>query len=497
MTNDPQKSDLLIVAMKSANRPEGSGAESMERRGRAEGNTGETHTRRAQDRENVTTGLDRVRERAKRRKKEKFTTLLHHVTVDRLRRSYFQLKRKAASGVDGVTWQMYGEQLEENLADLHDRVHRGAYRAPPSRRVYIDKDDGRKRPLGIAALEDKVLQRAVVEVLNAIYETDFLGFSYGFRQNRSQHDALDALAFAIIRTKVNYILDLDVQSFFDKVCHERLMEFLKHRIADRRVLRLISKWLKAGVMEDGVHVLTDEGTPQGGVASPFLANVYLHYVFDLWAERWRRREAGGQVAIVRFADDVVVGFEHEADAKRCLTELHERMGKFSLTLHPEKTRLIEFGRFATEKRERRGLKKPETFVFLGLLHIAGRSRAGKFQLKRKTRRDRLHKKLTAVGKELRRRMHEPIVQQGKYLGAVVRGFNQYHGVPTNFRRVSAFRNEVVKLWKHVLTRRSQKDKTTWERMLILAKHWLPPARILHPWPDDRFIVNHPRWEPGA
>jgi group II intron reverse transcriptase/maturase len=363
--------------------------------------------------------------------------------------------------------------------------------------VYIDKDDGRRRPLAVAALEDKVLQRAAVEVLNAVYEEDFRGFSYGFRPGRSQHDALDALAYAITKTRVNYILDLDVQSFFDEVNHGWLIEFLKHRIADRRVLRLISKWLKAGVMEDGVHVATEEGTPQGGVASPFLANAYLHYVFDLWAERWRRREALGQVAIVRFADDAVCGFEHEADAKRFLAELHERMGKFSLSLHPEKTRLIEFGRFAAERRAERGLKKPETFNFLGLTHIAGKSRAGRFQLKRKTRRDRLRKKVQAVKEELKRRKHEPIVQQGKYLGQVVRGFTQYHAVPGNYARVNAFRNEVVKLWQRTLRRRSQKDKTTWDRMLILARQWLPSVRILHPWPDARFLVKHPRWEPSA
>jgi RNA-directed DNA polymerase len=497
MTNDPQKSDPSVRAMKSANKPEGSGAESMEQRGGTKGNTEETHTRRAQDRVSVTTGLDRVRERAKERKEEKFTTLLHHVDTDLLRRAYFQLKRKAAPGVDRVTWQAYGEQLEANLADLHERVHRGAYRAPPSRRVYIEKEDGRKRPLGISSLEDKLLQRAVIEVLNAIYEADFLGFSYGFRPGRSQHDALDALAYAITTRKVNFILDLDVERFFDKINHGWLIEFLKHRIADRRVLRLIGKWLKAGVMEDAVLVATEEGTPQGGSASPFLANAYLHYCFDLWAERWRRREASGQVAIVRFADDIVCGFEHEADAKRFLEQLRERMGKFSLSLHPEKTRLIEFGRSAAERRAARGESKPETFNFLGFTHIAGKSRAGRFQLKRKTRRDRLRRKVDAVRDELKRRMHDPIVQQGKYLGQVVRGFIQYHGVPGNFRRVSAFRNEVVKLWKHVLTRRSQKDTTTWERMLILAGHWLPPARILHPWPDARFLVKHPRWEPSA
>ena len=497
MVNDPQKSDPPKVAVKSANKSEGSGAESMERRGGAEGNTGETHTRRAQYRGSVTPGLERVRERAKRGTKEKFTTLLHHVTVDLLRWSYFRLKRKAAPGVDHVTWQAYGEQLDENLIDLHARVHRGAYRAPPSRRVYIDKDDGRKRPLAIAALEDKVLQRATVELLNAIYEEDFQGFSYGFRPGRSQHDALDALAYAITETKVNYILDLDVQRFFDEVNHGWLMEFLKHRIADRRVLRLIGKWLKAGVMEDGVHVATEEGTPQGGVASPFLANAYLHYVFDLWAERWRRREALGQVTVVRFADDAVCGFEHEADAKRFLAELRERMGKFSLSLHPEKTRLIEFGRFAAKCRAERGLKKPETFNFLGLTHIASKSRAGRFQLRRITRRDRLRKKVLAVKEELKRRRHEPIVQQGKYLGQVVRGFMQYHAVPGNYARVSAFRDEVVKHWQRTLRRRSQKDKTTWDRMLILAKQWLPPVRILHPWPDARFLVKHPRWEPSA
>jgi group II intron reverse transcriptase/maturase len=363
--------------------------------------------------------------------------------------------------------------------------------------VYIDKDDGRKRALGIAALEDKILQRAVVEVLNVIYEEDFLGFSYGCRPKRGQHDALDALAYTITRTKVNWIADIDVRDFFNGLDHRWMGEFLQHRIGDPRVLRLIGKWLKAGVMEDGVHLPTEEGTPQGGVASPLLANVYLHYCFDLWAERWRHREAGGQVAIVRYVDDIVVGFEHEADAKRFLAELQERMGKFSLSLHPEKTRLIEFGRHAAERRKERGMSKPETFNFLGLTHIAGKSRAGRFQLKRQTRRDRLRKKVQAVKGEIKRRMHESIVQQGKYLARVVRGFANYHAVPTNSGRVSAFRNHVLKLWMRALRRRSQKDNTAWERMTKLAEQWLPPVRILHPWPDARFLVKHPRWEPSA
>ncbi len=497
MTHRREKSDSATVAMKPANKAGQPAVEWVERRAGAEGNMVEPRTCRTLSRESVPQGLDRVRQTAKARKKERFTALLHHVTVDLLKDAYSWLKRNAAPGVDGVTWQDYEQDLEANIVDLHARVHRGAYRALPSRRKYIAKPDGRQRPLGIAALEDKIVQRALVEGLNAIYEEDFLGFSYGFRPARGQHDALDALAAAITRTKVNWILDADIQSFFDSVSHDWLVRFVEHRIGDPRVIRLIRKWLKAGVMEDGVITPTEAGTPQGAVASPLLANIYLHYVFDLWAERWRHHHAHGNVISVRYADDIVCGFEHEADAQRFHADLQRRMEKFALSLHPDKTRLIEFGRYAARNRVRRGLGKPETFTFLGFTHISGRSRRGDFQLQRKSRRDRMRAKLRAIKDELRRRMHDPIPQQGRWLGKVVRGYFAYHAVPTNAASLSAFRHHVANLWRRTLTRRSQKDHTTWDRLARLAADFLPAPRILHPWPDARFAVTHPRWEPSA
>lgn len=497
MMNKQEGSDLSIVAGKPANKSGQPEAESVERRGRTEGNTGESHTRRTPSRESVFQGLDRVREAARQRKKEKFTALLHHVTVDLLEAAYSWLKRDAAPGVDGLTWRGYEQNLKDNLIDLHTRIHRGAYRALPSRRQYIPKSDGRQRPLGIAALEDKIVQRAVVEVLNSIYEEDFLGFSYGFRPGRGQHDALDALAVGITRTKVNWILDADIRSFFDEVSHKWMENFVEHRIGDRRVIRLIHKWLKAGVMEDGETKPTEVGTPQGAVASPLIANIYLHYVFDLWANWWRKHHAHGNMVIVRYADDITVGFEYEAEARRFWADLQKRMEKFSLSLHPEKTRLIEFGRHAAEQRAKRGLGKPKTFNFLGFTHICGRSRKGNFQLVRKTRRDRMRTKLREIKEELRRRMHEPIPEQGKWLCQVVRGYFAYHAVPTSAKSLGTFRYHVTELWRRALRCRSQKDRTTWQRISRLAADFLPPVRILHPWPDARFVVKHPRWEPGA
>ena len=492
-----EKSDLFIVAKKPANKPGQPGAEPVERRERAEGNTGESHMRRTQCRESVSQGLDCVRQAAKARKKERFTALLHHVNVDLLKEAYSWLKRSAAPGVDGLTWKEYEQELEANIVELHARVHRGTYRALPSKRKYIAKADGRQRPLGIAALEDKIVQRALVEVLNAIYEEDFRGFSYGFRPGRSQHDCLDALATGITRTKVNWIVDADIRSFFDSVSHDWLLRFVEHRVGDQRVIRLIRKWLKAGVMEDGMVKPTEVGTPQGAVASPLLANIYLHYVFDLWANRWREHHAHGQVIIVRYADDIVVGFEHGAEAKRFLVDLQQRMEQFALSLHPDKTRLIEFGRFAARGRARRGLGKPETFTFLGFTHICGCSRQGGFQLKRKSRRDRVRAKLREIKEALRRRMHTSIPEQGKWLAQVVRGYFNYHAVPTNAASLSAFRHHVTELWMRTLKRRSQTDRTTWDRMAKLVAGYLPPVRILHPWPQARFAVTHPRWEPSA
>jgi RNA-directed DNA polymerase len=497
MMHAREKSDLFVVAQKPRNKPGRPGAEAVERREGAEGNAVEPRMRRTPSRESVTQGLDRVRQAAKARKKERFTALLHHVDVELLKAAYLWLKRDAAAGVDGLTWKEYERDLEVNVVDLHARVHRGAYRAWPSRRQYIAKADGRQRPLGIAALEDKIVQRALVEVLNAIYEDDFLGFSYGFRPGRGQHDCLDALAVGITRMKVNWILDSDIRSFFDSVSHEWLIRFVEHRVGDPRVIRLIGKWLKAGVMEDGVVKPTEVGTPQGAVASPLMANIYLHYVFDLWAKRWRKHHARGQVIIVRYADDIVVGFEHEAEAKRFREDLQQRLERFALSLHPEKTRLIEFGRFAAQDRARRGLGKPETFNFLGFTHISGQSREGGFQLKRKTRRDRMRAKLREIKEALWRRMHDPLPAQGRWLAQVVRGYFNYHAVPTNAKSLVAFRNRVTDLWRRTLKRRSQREHITWERMARLAADFLPAVRILHPWPQARFAVNHPRWEPGA
>ena len=498
MMHDQEKSDLSILAGKLANKDGRPSAESTERRERAEGNAGESRTCRTPSRESVFQGLDRVRKAARaKKKKEKFTALLHHVSVELLGAAFSWLKRDAAPGIDGMTWKEYEQNLEANLIELHARVHRGAYRALPSRRKYIAKPDGRQRPLGVAALEDKIVQRAVVEVLNAIYETDFLGFSYGFRPGRSQHDALDALAFAITRTKVNWIWDADVNQFFDSVSHEWLIKFVEHRIGDTRIIRLIRKWLKAGVMEDGEIIAGEVGTPQGAVASPLLANIYLHYVFDLWADRWRGHHAQGNVIFVRYADDMVAGFEREADAKRFHADVQQRMEQFALSLHPDKTRLIEFGRNAAENRARRGFGKPETFNFLGFTHICGQSRQGKFQLQRKTHRARMRARVRKIKEELRRRWHHSIPEQGKWLRQVVIGYFAYHAVPTNSRRIAAFRFHVVNLWRQALKRRSQKDRTTWERITRIASDWLPTPRILHPWPEARFAVKHPRWEPGA
>jgi RNA-directed DNA polymerase len=492
MMNGPEKSDSAIRAKKPANKAVQSAAERMEQRAGTKGNTGQPHTRRTQSRGSVSQGLDRVRHAARQRKKEKFTALLHHLTIDLLRDAFLALKRHAAPGVDGVTWQDYEAGLEDNLLNLHARVHRGTYRALPVRRRFIPKPGGKQRPLGIAALEDKIVQRATVTVLNAIYEEDFLGFSYGFRPGRSQHDALDALSVAISGTPVNWILDADIRGFFDSVSQEWLVRFLEHRIGDERVIRLVRKWLKAGVLEDGNWSVSEMGTPQGAVASPLLANVYLHYVFDLWAHQWRRREATGNVVVVRYADDIVAGFEFEADARRFWDAMRTRFEQFSLEIHGEKTRLLEFGRHAAVRRQRRGLGKPETFTFLGFTFICGKSRRGAFQLQRKTRRDRMSAKLREIKAELRERMHHAIPEQGRWLKAVVTGFFAYHAVPTNARALDAFRHHVTDLWRRTLRRRSQKTRMTWQRMTRLAAAWLPPPRILHPWPDRRFAVKHPR-----
>ena len=453
------KSDSPVVPARPPNKA--AAAEAAEERGLAEGNTDGPTRPGLRAGSGVPSGLDRVREVARRDRDARFTALLHHVSLERLVMAYWALSPKAAPGVDGVTWQDYGQDLVANLRDLHDRVHSGRYRARPSRRAYIPKADGRLRPLGITALEDKIVQRAVVEVLNAVYEADFLGFSYGFRPGRSPHHALDALSVGIWRKKVNWVLDADIRDFFGRLDRAWLRKFLGHRIADKRVLRLVDKWLAAGVIEDGIWSGTPQGSPQGASVSPLLANVYLHYVLDLWAEWWRRHMARGEVIIVRFADDFVLGFEDYQDACRFLHDLRERFARFGLELHPGKTRLIEFGRHAARRRKARGLGKPETFDFLGFTHICGKTRDGRFGLRRFTISKRMRAKLHEVKGELMRRRHLPVPEQGRWLASVVRGHCAYYAVPGNSKAVRAFRDQATRHWHRALRRRSQRTRLNW------------------------------------
>jgi RNA-directed DNA polymerase len=487
------ESDGCVVPTKCPNNGGQPPAEDMEGRQPTKENIGQATAPRTQSRIGELSDLLGVREAARKDKRTRFTALLHHVTVYLLKESFYALKRGAAPGVDGVSWQEYETDLDEKLADLHDRIHRGTYRAQPSKRAYIPKADGRQRPLGIAALEDKIVQQAVVTILNQIYEEDFLGLSYGFRPGRSQHDALDALWVGIMRKKVNWILDADVRGFFDNLSHEWLVKFIEHRIADRRILRLIQKWLRAGISEEGKWSKTEVGTPQGAVASPLLANIYLHYAFDLWVRHWRKHHATGDVIIVRYADDIVAGFEHRADAERFLHEWKGRLQKFGLELHPDKTRLIEFGRHAAENRKLHGEGKPEVFNFLGFTHICGKTRTtGRFIVKRRTIRKRLSGKLGELKEELRRRWHQPVAEVGKWLRSVVQGYFNYHAVPGNMDSLNSFRAQVIWHWYRALRRRSQRDRMIWERFLSLVGRWIPSAKILHPHPNVRFDVKHPR-----
>jgi RNA-directed DNA polymerase len=496
MMNGRRKSDSPVIATKPANKvgpqvkaANGLTAERVEQRGLAEGKLRQQNTNRAQDRAIVQSALKRIRQAAVKDKKVKFTSLMHHIyNLSMLREAYYTLKREAAPGVDGATWRQYGEELEGNLQDLSARLRHGAYRAKPVRRVFITKDDGRQRPLGVTALEDKIVQRATVEALNAIYESDFLGFSYGYRADKSQHHALDALYVALLTRKVNWVLDGDISAFFDSLSHEWLVKFIEHRIADQRVVRLIRKWLNAGVLEKGQWTCSEEGTPQGGSASPLLANIYLHYVFDLWVQHWRKTKAMGDVIVVRWADDFVVGFQHQSDAERFHKELAERFAHFKLELHPEKTRVIEFGRYAAKERKRRGQGKPETFNFLGFTHICGQQRKGMFTVIRRTMSKRKRAKLKAVKTELRKRMYDGVAEVGKWLRSVVEGHNRYYGVPTNLPSLGSFRYHVGRYWYRTLRRRSQKTRVTWERMFRLFDRWLPWPKCYHPYPLRRFGV---------
>src|SRR6266702_1754543 len=490
MMNEHGKSDRPVVPAKSPNKAGQPAAEGTEGSGLTKGNLQQQNASRTPSRTDAPSALERVRQAASKDKEVRFTALLHHIyNLETLRMAYFCLKKEAAPGVDGETWRHYGETLEDNLQDLSHRLKRGAYRAKPVRRAYIDKNDGRKRPLGVPVLEDKIVQRTTVEVLNAIYETDFLDFSYGFRPGRSQHNALDALYTGRLTKKVNWVLDLDIRGFFDALSHEWLVKFVEHRMADRRVVRLIQKWLNAGVLEEGKHLRVEEGTPQGGSASPLLANIYLHYVFDLWVQAWRRKRARGDVIVVRFADDIVVGFRDKADADQFRAELTERMRKFNLELHPEKTRLLEFGPYAIDQRQWRGEGKPETFNFLGFTHICVKKRSnGRFTVLRQTIRKRLQTKLNEVKAELKRRMHEPIPKQGKWLQAVVRGHLRYYGVPMNNPALALFRFQVGRLWHRSLSRRSKNGRILWDRMRRLITRWLPLPTVCHPYPLRRMGV---------
>jgi RNA-directed DNA polymerase len=489
--NERGKSDRSVVPVKPANKAEGrpSAAEPVEGRGLAKGNSNQQNRSRTPSRSDLHSALDRVRQAARGDKGLRFTALWHHVyDVRRLRAAYHRLKRNAAPGVDGQTWEQYGQNLEEHLRDLSDRLRRGAYRAKPVRRVYIPKPDGRQRPIGIPVLEDKIVQRATTEVLEAIYETDFKGFSYGFRPGRSPHRALDAVAVGIKWRKVNWVLDADIRGFFDAIDHGWLVKFVEHRIADRRVVRHIQKWLKAGVLEDGSRVEVETGTPQGGSISPLLANIYLHYVFDLWADWWRKHHARGEVILVRYADDFVVGFQHRTDAERFLNELRERFAAFNLELHADKTRIIEFGRFATERRDERGDGKPPTFNFLGFTHICGKNSLGEFMVVRQTMAPRMRAKLKALKQSLWRRLHWPVAETGAWLRTVLSGHYRYFAVPHNRQALKAFHYAVARLWHRTLRRRSQTVRLNWTRMARLVRLYLPNPRIVHPYPERRLIV---------
>jgi RNA-directed DNA polymerase len=486
----PEESDCAVVPMNQPNKEEQSSAEGGEGRARTKENIAQSNTSPTQSGERVSQGLRGVRQVAKERKQERFTALLHHLTVTLLRDSFYALKRQAAPGVDGVTWKGGGVGRAARLPALHGQVHRGAYRAQPSRRVYIPKADGRQRPLGVAALEDKIVQQAVVTILNQIYEVDFKGFSYGFRPGRNPHQALDALTVGIQMKRVNWILDADVRNFFDRMSHEWMIKFVEHRVADRRILNLIRKWMKAGVAEDGPWSETTVGTPQGSVASPLLANIYLHYVFDLWVEAWRKKVAQGGMIVVRYADDLVVGFESRTDAERFLKEFRERLAKFGLELHADKTRLIEFGRNAARDRKQRGEGKPETFTFLGFTHYCGKRRSdGSFIVWRETAKKRMVAKLHALKAELLRQKHQPSALVGKWLEKVTLGYYQYHAVPGNLNRLSVFMHRLRRLWRAVLVRRSQRGQVSWERHTPLLDRWIPVPRVLHPYPQQRFAAR--------
>lgn len=451
------------------------------------GNPKQRALRQTQSWESGWTRLGRIGEAARRERKGRLNALLHHLTPELLKQSYQRLRKEAASGVDEVTWKEYAEGVEGRIRDLHERIHSGRYRAQPSKRIYLPKGEGQRRPIGIACLEDKIVQAAMVRILNEIYEVDFLGYSYGFRPGRSQHQALDALYVGITKQKINWVVDADLKSFFDRISHRWLMRMLEERIADRRVLRLIRKWLRAGVSEAGEWRQTPVGTPQGAVISPLLANVYLHYTLDLWVRKWRRKASRGEMIYVRYADDFVAGFQYREEAERFVSLLKQRLEKFDLELNEEKTRLIEFGRFAERDRGRRGERKPETFDFLGLTHICSVSRGtGKYFLLRQPSRKKVRKKLQEVYQSLQKIRHWPIPQQGLWLRSVFQGQLNYYAVPGSAESLSKLRKALAKLWLQALRRRSQKGKRLkWDQFSPISDHWLPRVKIMHPYPWQR------------
>jgi group II intron reverse transcriptase/maturase len=484
-----EKSDVHIVPMKPLNKC-CEQAETVEGRCAANGNDLQLTANRIQGRVFASRGLQGVREKARQDKRTRFTALLHHITPTLLEESFYALRRDAAVGVDKVRWHAYEQGLPTRLQQLHEAIHTGRYKAQPSRRVYIPKSDGTQRALGIASLEDKIVQHAVSTVLNAVYEADFIGFSYGFRAGRGQHDALDALWMALMNRPIHWILDADIRAFFDTIDHAWLRRFLELRIGDERILRLIDKWLRAGVWEDGKRIPATQGTPQGAVISPLLANIYLHYVFDLWVKQWRARPGTvGQVIVVRYADDNIVGFQSEAEARRFLTELQARFEQFGLALHPKKTRLIAFGRRAAQECSQRGEGKPESFDFLGFTHCNGRDTRGCYQVKRLTIKTRMRKTLTAVRERLMTRRHEPIPEVGRWLRSMIRGYYNYHAVPSNLKRLDGFRTEVCRAWRHALLRRSQRHRLNWMRFNRLTRRYIPTCKLVHPLPPFRFRVT--------
>jgi RNA-directed DNA polymerase len=480
-----EESDAVVVPEK-LTKTRVTPVEPVEGRAAAKGKSAARNAPPAQDGQGALTALQRIGERAKQKPKEKWTNLLSHIKVPLLKEAYQRLKKKAAPGVDEVTWAEYGERLDERLRDLQDRVHRGSYHPQPVKRVLIPKSDGKTRPLGLTALEDKVVQQAARMVLEPIYEAEFIGFSYGFRPKRSAHQALDAVAESIQR-KVNWVLDADIRAYFDTIDHGHLQRFIEHRIGDSRMVHLLMRWVKAGVLEgDELHA-AQEGTPQGAIISPLLANLYLHYVFDLWICQWRRRQAQGEVYAVRYADDLLLGFQKEEDARTLHSALAERLGQFGLELHPDKTRVIEFGRSARGNREQQGQSKPETFEFLGFTHICGTSRAGKFQLKRRTSRKKRRAKMARLKEEARRRRHHRVAEQHAWLSQVLEGHYRYYGVPTNYHALAQFQRAVSRMWHRSLQRRSQRGRWSPERLKAFEQRLpLPSPRIYHPWPAQRF-----------